>query len=381
MRLFVAALILLVFPFTFCPAQKKNSKTPPYQIAMTPENWEYKEGMVQFMDEDKASTMKLLPESGPVVMRNINFTNGTIEFDVQATDAKTYPFLFIYFRRESPAESESFYLRVGREDGHKRNDAVQYAPIIKGVTLWDLLDHYQSAAHVDTRGVNHVKLVISGFQMRAYVNDMSRPALEIPRFEGNTKAGSIAFEGAAVFRNLVVKPDITEGLSADAGVDLTNHDPNYLRDWLVSQPMKFDTGRDITGDDLPNEQTKWEAIHAERYGLINLTRLHGQSETRRNIWLKVTIRASTQHKNTLKLGFSDEVWVVLNRRLLYVDKNIYHQLTRKNPNGRISLENASFQLPLEAGDNELMICIANDFFGWGIVARLESLEGVEVVGF
>jgi hypothetical protein len=35
-------------------------------------------------------------------------------------------------------------------------------------------------------------------------------------------------------------------------------------------------------------------------------------------------------------------------------------------------------LPLIAGDNELLIGVGNDFYGWGMVARLDSLEGLTI---
>jgi hypothetical protein len=37
-------------------------------------------------------------------------------------------------------------------------------------------------------------------------------------------------------------------------------------------------------------------------------------------------------------------------------------------------------VPLDAGNNELLVGVANDFYGWGIVARLDSLAGVAVEG-
>ena len=50
---------------------------------------------------------------------------------------------------------------------------------------------------------------------------------------------------------------------------------------------------------------------------------------------------------------------------------------RKEPDGRCSLENANFNLPLKAGVNEILIGVANDFYGWGIIARLDTVEGME----
>jgi len=48
----------------------------------------------------------------------------------------------------------------------------------------------------------------------------------------------------------------------------------------------------------------------------------------------------------------------------------------KEPDGRLSIENTYFTVPLNQGDNELLIGVANDFFGWGIVARFDKMEGL-----
>ena len=46
--------------------------------------------------------------------------------------------------------------------------------------------------------------------------------------------------------------------------------------------------------------------------------------------------------------------------------------------GDARFENASFTLPLEAGDNEVAVAIANNFFGWGVKLRLSDPEGVHL---
>lgn len=45
--------------------------------------------------------------------------------------------------------------------------------------------------------------------MRVYVNNMDRPALQIPRLEGNIKEGQIAFTDQVLISNLTIKPDVT----------------------------------------------------------------------------------------------------------------------------------------------------------------------------
>jgi hypothetical protein len=208
------------------------------------------------------------------------------------------------------------------------------------------------------------------------VNSESRPTLAVPRLEGNVANGRIAFEGEAVISNLVVRPDAVEGLSPVAGIDPTDNEPRYLRHWHLSQPAVIPAGVDFSYDLLPNPDTAWTPIEAERRGLVNLTRKYGKAVARRIAWLRTKLVANSPQTRKVALGFSDEVWVLINGKLLYVDKNWYAHPIRKEPEGRCSIENTTFDLPLNAGDNELLIGVANDFFGWGVVARIDNLAGV-----
>jgi hypothetical protein len=69
--------------------------------------------------------------------------------------------------------------------------------------------------------------------------------------------------------------------------------------------------------------------------------------------------------------------VFVNGAAVYADKNEYAQgEPRKKPDGRLSLDNGAFTLPLRAGDNEIVIGVANAFFGWGLMLRLDDVAGV-----
>jgi hypothetical protein len=37
-------------------------------------------------------------------------------------------------------------------------------------------------------------------------------------------------------------------------------------------------------------------------------------------------------------------------------------------------------VPLEAGENEVAVAIANNFFGWGLMLRLPDPDGVRMAG-
>jgi len=367
--------VLLLLPFTAVLGQKNKSQTPPVlKIPMTADHWEFSPGKVTFQDVNGVPAMKIVARREQIVPKDVNFSSGTIEFDIDPQDPG---FNGIYFRRESNAECEYFYLRTGYAGNPRVIDAVQYAPIMDTVLLWDMLPWFQGPANFKKGEWNHIKLVISGVQMLVYVNDMNRPSLEVPRLEGNKMEGSLAFDGLGTIANLVIKPGVTEGLPAAEGFDPTHQDPRYLLNWKMSQPMPLPKGRELTVADTLAPGSAWEKITTERRGLVNITRRLGKSQSRRYVWLKKKIRVATAQTRRVSLGFSDEVWVFVNGHLDYVDKNIYMDPIRKEPDGRCSIENASFSLPLKAGDNEILIGVANDFYGWGIIARLDTIEGME----
>jgi hypothetical protein len=372
------ALSLLLFLSACAFAQnrmprRRTGSAAELKIPMLAERWEFTSGKVEFITHKSVPALKVLPDAGKVVLKDLIFSNGTIEFDVENVAG---PFCGIYFRQTDDKEGEFVYLRTARAGNIYANDALQYAPIVNGVNLWDLFDQYQAPAMIKKNDSNHIKLIVSGFQMRVYVNDMLKPALEIPRLEGNSKQGAISFDGQLILSNLIVRPNEVEGLSANEGVDLTNHNANFIRQFMISLPVELPSGKELTKDDLPQTNTSFESILSERAGLINITRKYGESKQRRYIWLKAKINSDKEQTVQMRLGFSDEVWVFVNNRLTYIDKNLYRDNFRKYPDGRISIENSQFPIRFTAGENEILIGVSNNFFGWGIIARLESMEGL-----
>lgn len=366
----ISIILLTVFSLSMANAQKK-----PKYVKMKAANWTFKSGAAEFIEYKSRNSLKILNSSDRVTLKDLNFTNGTITYDFQPLDPR---FASFYFRWKDAKENECFYFRTGAAGNPSAVDAIQYAPHLDGINLWDMLFHFQANATFTNEDWNHVKLVISGKQMQVFVNDMEKPTLEVPRLEGNTTEGLLAFDGQSIISNLEIKPDVIEGLSSKEGIDPTENDARYLRDWQVSEPITTAQNIDFDFGDFPKEETKWEVITSERRGLINLTRKFGQAEGRRITWLKVNINSVKVQEKLLRLGFSDEVWVFINKQPLYFDKNYFGTPIEKTPDGRCSIENTSFKIPLAEGDNELLIGIGNNFFGWGIVARFDNLSDIKL---
>lgn len=377
MKKIVLILSLLFFEFPLFSQKSKPvsvAASPEIKIPMTPVRWDFPANSVEFLDYKGASVMRILSGAEKVILKDFKFSNGTIEYDMEPVNEG---FAGLFFRMADANETEYFYLRVARAGNPMAMDAVQYAAFSKGVNMWDLLDHYQGPATIKKHEWNHIKLVISGKQMIVYVNERERTTLEVPRLEGDTQSGSIAFNGKCTIANLIIRPADVEGLSAREGFDPTHHDPRYIRAWQVSEPQTLPKGKELYEEDFPKSDTKWQNLSTERRGLVNLTRQYGVGE-RRFVWLRVKLTSIKEQNRKIALGFSDEVWVYLNRQPIFVDKNIYASSgMRKKPDGRISIENSEFEVSLKAGENELLIGVANDFFGWGIISRLDNMEGIE----
>lgn len=372
-------------------AQKPPVRKPQeLHIPMNAERWSYAPGQVEFLSGKEAGIMKIIKGPKSIVLKDVTFGNGTIEYDVELTGPG---FPGINFRMDADQQNgENFYIRSFGKVTPDVRTTLQYAPISKGMSMWDLTDEYQTGATLVETGWNHVKLVVSGRQLKAYVNDMSKPALIVPELESPEKSGGISLSGAVNYANLVIKPDVTEGLNPEAGYNLVTHDTRYLRNWLVSEPIQLPFGKEPvigvqstygkTGRaELPDSTTRWSPVSAGSRNMVNLSGryAHKDGEVRLMAWLKTSIQSSKAQERLLNLGFSDEVWVFVNGQFLYADKNYFGTPQQKYPAGRCTIDNTTIRLPLKEGNNEILIGLANYFYGWGIIARLDDTVGIQTM--
>lgn len=356
---------------------------------MTSEHWIPKTDNVEFMTYKSTKAVKSSNDDDfEIVLKDMDFSVGTIEFDVELK-GRGFPGIHFHLD-EGTGNSEFFYLRYFGALNPFSRTTLQYAAFMDGVNLWDITDEYQAGAALTEGRWNHIKLVISENQMEAYVNDMERAALKVPVLEGLTKTGKISLNGDVIYANFKVIPNEIEDMAHGIGYDPTYNDPNYLRNWEVQEPIAFATGKDIMkqNDNAPfaiidptyfNSTKKWSTVTAKHRGIINLTEVFGATEEgqRRLTWLKTKITSDSDQQKLIKMGFSDEVWVFINGQPVHQNKNYYGSPGMKAPRGRCTIENTSFTLPLQQGENEILVGVSNYFFGWGIVARVDDTSGLQ----
>jgi len=355
------------------PQATAPAATAGVVIPFTPDRWELGEGITVI--EHRGVQAIRIPQAQrrvEALLKNVVFTNGTIEFDVEGTNPMGPA---LAFRRRDPKDLELFYLR-GRPTCAADVDCIQYAPFVKGVLLWDILPELQAPARYVPDQWNHVKLVVSGQRLKVWVNG-GAPALDVARLRGETKDGGIGFSGPGILANVKVTPGAVEGLDPKPGPDPTAKDSRYVRAWMVSPVTTLAEGATPDFGKRPMATAEWTPLPAETAGLVNISRRYGLPDGRSLVWLKTTIRAAAAGEKRAAIGWNDEVWVFVNGKQVYADVNDYRKPElRKKPDGRLSLENGSFALPLQAGDNEVVVGVANAFFGWGLMLRLDDAAGV-----
>jgi hypothetical protein len=379
----VSCFLLLLFFSLTGSSQQKNGRGKRIYIPFEPARWDTTSAKAEFVTYKGIKAIRMPSNGGQINLKGLIFSNGTIEFDTQPIDAEKRGFgpIGIYFRQKDARESEYVYLRTKRDDSKRDNNDIQYAPIVNGVLLFNMMSPYDGPAFVHNREWNHVKLVISGMQMRVYVNDMSEPVLEIPRLESNSLVGTIGFDGLAYFANLTIRPEAVENLSPLEGIDPTKHDMNFIRQWYLSASKILGTGKELTIADLPKDSTQWSSITAERRGIVNLSRKFGSSDSVRYVWLKTEIISTKDQVMQMQLGFCDEVYVFVNSKLVAADKNQFGMPLAKFPDGCLDIDNSTINLPLKIGSNIMLIGVVNNFSGWGIISRLRNLGGITLTGF
>ncbi len=379
-------MLCVAFGFTLHAQTPKQNKTLSFPFSE--KYWSPLTDNVEFISY-KSTTAAKSTDDNPInlMLKDFDFSTGTIEYDVELK-GQGFPGITFHVDKDT-VNAEIFYLRYFGKLEPQRRTNMQYAAIMDKVNLWDLTDDYQAATQLYEGKWNHVKMVISENQMRVYVNDMQNVTLWVPALEGLTKSGSIGLSGNVIYANMKVTPHATEDIPSTAGYDPTSNDSRYLRNWWVTDPVDFPFGKDlmtqisfnsgVTIDSTLLDSTAvWKPIKADRRSLVNLTRRYGGTERgkRKLAWLKTTITSDKIQKKKLNFGFSDEVWVFINGQSLYVDKNYYGTPGMKEPRGRCTIENTTITIPLQEGENEILIGLTSYFYGWGLIARWENNDGL-----
>ncbi|MFC2107153.1 SMP-30/gluconolactonase/LRE family protein [Bacteroidota bacterium] len=303
---------------------------------------------------------------GTGYLKNFNFTNGIIEYDLAIDGRRSYP--GVNFRIQSPYEYESFYIRPHRMGLYP--DALQYTPAFKGDRTWQFYngEGYTAAADKPVGEWVHVKLIVNGNQAQLFLNNNETPALLINDLKHGLSSGSIALNspanGTAYFTKLTIDTITIPELPAKRKEAKPY---GMITNWEVSHSMKLNN---IDVEKTPIEQgleiTEWKEVKADPSGLVNISDVYPRSAGGADcIYAKTIIKSDREQIIKYNFGYSDAITIFLNGNPVFFGLSPYQG---RDPSflGILGLNDAVF-LPLKEGDNELMIMLGEAFGGWGFM--------------
>ncbi|NUM80306.1 hypothetical protein HUU42_05820 [bacterium] len=326
-------------------------------------------------------------EGGVAVLKDMEIRDGVIDVDINAPIAPR-GFFGIEFRATADGlHSEYVYLRP-----HKSGlpDAIQYTPVLNTGLNWQIYSGPGFTAGIDIPKDTwfHLRLEIAGTQAKLFVKDMDKPALVMNDLKTDIQKGLISLSvlmGPTYFSNFQIQktPDVAwkHTLSPIPRGILTKWSLSPSYDALLRNTELPLTSAQI--DTMP-----WQNVEAESPGFVTIYRYRTAPHPRvtfandfskrldpqpgmRVIYAKTTIESDRDQLKKLHIGYSDDVCVFLNGKILFQGRGAQNF---RDPGflGIMDPENDAVYLPLKKGRNELILAVSELGGGWGFICRLDE---------
>jgi hypothetical protein len=356
----------------------------PLALAVPPDSprWEF-EGKASVTE--RLGRQCLLLNGGAATLKDFQMRDGVVDFDA-ATDGRR-GFFGIQFRIAPDNENgEWVYLRP-----HKSGlpDAMQYTPVLGNGLNWQIYNGpgFTGSVEIPREEWFHLRLVVTGAQAKLYVRDMEAPALVMDDLKSGLRKGRVAL---AVLMGETCFSDFRVRTTPDAPWQrhLPPVPPGTLTRWSIS-PSLDALARDLEKPITPSEAAgmTWRDVEAEPPGFVVLYRYFPAPHPRvsfagdfskrlepqpgmKVVYARTRLEADRDEVRKLEIGYSDDVSVFLNGRILYRGRSAQGF---RDPGflGIVSPENDAVYLPLKKGENELALALSELGGGWGFICRLE----------
>jgi hypothetical protein len=299
-------------------------------------------------------------------LAGLELEDGVVELEL-ATGAER-GFHGVVWRLLDAESYESFFVRP-HQMGNP--DAVQYTPVFNGVSAWQLYHGpgFWAPIEFPLDGWFTIRVAFQGSRAEVFVGEGGAPSLVVPELKRPTAPGLIGI--------LVGGPGVhvarfaygSEAVLGPAGPPSPPPAEGVVTGWLVSDAFPealLGTSTQLDDDLLTGRS--WKPLTAEPSGLVDLARVNGIRDGRDTVLARATLHAARAGVRRLELGFSDRAIVYLNGRALYRGDDTYRSRDYRFL-GSIGYYDTLY-LPLEEGDNDLVVAVSEDFGGWGVQARL-----------
>lgn len=342
----------------------------PRTIPMTSSNWEQLEGFkdTKYIFEEFEGRETLLL-NGKVTVKGHQFTNGIIEVDVYANEARS--FAGIVFRKQG-GTMEEVYMRLHKS---KQPDAVQYSAIYNHEINWQLYREYQAKVTFKTKGWNTLRIEVNGTTAKIFINN--EKALTVNNLKTGFSDGQIGLW--ALYNNRFSNFRITnldEVASANQPTKESNSS-DIIKKWNVTQAFPY-----IEGTLNPEHFSKmaFKSLNTEASGLLPISKYIertsvGNFEANKEEYAVVstTIVTNTNEVRQFFFDYSDKIFVYLNGKLIFSGNNAFRSKGVQYM-GYVDIKANSLYLDLKKGENTLHCVVIDKANGWGIIGGLKKVK-------
>ncbi|WP_281557587.1 hypothetical protein [Thalassomonas sp. RHCl1] len=345
-------------------------------IPLDNQHWQFSKDQARFVDYQGRPSIKV-SDRARVKLIGENFHNGVIEFDIRIRNKRGFP--GIHFRESEKGNSEVFYLRPNASGTSSAN---QYTPSFNDIFAWQLYTgaRYGAAVSYHYDNWNRVKLVVSGEKMDVYINS-EKPVLHIEKLAHGDIAGGISFQGSLddyYLSNIRISHQ-KQVKTRGTAVALKPLPENLVSVFSVATMAVASDDVEAKGmlePSLINRQN-WTQLPVNELGMANLARVAGRTKTENTLLVKLTLASDQARLLRLQYGFSDRLTLFVNGQALsHSDHTFKSQDDRFY--GTVGLFDSVF-LPLKSGQNDIVFAVTEGFGGWGLMAALEQVTGVNII--
>lgn len=315
-------------------------------------------------------------KSGSMKLKNTAFLNGTIEFDIFLKETRGFP--GVHFRLRNDKDGEEWYLRP-HQSGNP--DANQAAPILNGITPWQLNfgKKYSFPYKYNRKDWTHVKLVVNDDKAQVFLDHSKTPNLSWYLFTESVP-GDVVLRGGLIegihIANIIVDENRT---------NLVNFKPierkpvaGLIPKWEISNTFKESILDKSESINHQINSAKWVgAINVEEGIAANISRkIEIVKRDSNTVFAKIEIYSDMDQQKLFHFGYSDRVVAILNGTPIYKGNNTFRTRDYRYL-GTIGLFDAVY-LNLKKGKNTLLMAVSESFGGWLITGKFDDYKGLKI---
>lgn len=243
---------------------------------------------------------------------------------------------------------------------------------------WKLLRWSRRKSNVLKGAWIKLRLDIGDSFVNVYVNDDITPVEtfhNLPLYSGGIRLFAGHWGGACYFRNLCVTSLSNEQIKPILESPWENFSKlNVIRKWKVTLPQPPEFGRDGIPEEIHSAKIKWLDVETDSRGVLNLTALFPENNTKNAIFAKTIIKSNEKSVRKCWVTYTDRFTMWCNGVEVFKGPPRGWNDPDRAKYGwcRLIPDQFEVKLSLKPGENVILIrSEVTEIWGWGFWMRTE----------